>query len=72
MKKVSYLAVAAIFVLTAVTSSCKKESCHTCHYEDASNKEVELGEKCGDELEALEKDGYTVNGTKYEVHCHDH
>ena len=34
--------------------------------------EVELGEKCDDALEELEASGYAVNGTTYEVHCHEH
>lgn len=71
-KQLSFIAIAAFLSATAIVSSCKKESCHECHYEDASKKEVELGNKCGDELETLEKDGITINGTKYEVHCHDH
>lgn len=52
--------------------SCKKEECHECHYEDANNDAIELGEKCGDDLEALERDGYTTGGVTYEVHCHEH
>ncbi|MFN4233199.1 MAG: hypothetical protein ACK4IK_00180 [Bacteroidia bacterium] len=54
------------------TSCKKKEECHECHYEDDSNKEVDLGVKCGDELETLERDGIVVDGKKREVHCHDH
>jgi len=58
--------------LLAIFSSCKKEECHECHYEGAGGTEVELGEKCGDELEDLEASGYAVGGTVYEVHCHEH
>ena len=58
--------------LSIMAVSCNKEECHECHY-DGPNGEVELGEKCGDDLEALEASGYTDdNGTKYDVHCHDH
>lgn len=59
----------ALSALLAI--SCEK-SCHECHYEDANDMEVELGEKCDDELEELEANGITVAGTTYEVHCHDH
>lgn len=66
----------SILVVIAVTGlaivSCKKDECHECHYEDASNAEVELGEKCGSELEDLEANGINVGGTNYEVHCHEH
>ena len=51
-------------------TSCEK-NCHECHY-DLNNAEVDLGEKCDEELEKLEKDGYTVDGVTYEVHCHEH
>jgi hypothetical protein len=68
----------SIFILSAVallgTSmvSCNKNTCSECHYEDATGAEVELGEKCGDELEDLEANGTNVGGTNYEVHCHEH
>lgn len=52
-------------------ASCKKEECHECHY-DLNGTEVELGEKCGKDLEAIEKSGIEVSGTVYEVHCHEH
>lgn len=51
--------------------SCKKNECHECHY-DVNGTEVEIGEKCGDDLEAIEKDGIVVNGVQYTVHCHEH
>jgi hypothetical protein len=57
---------AGLFILT----SCKKQ-CHDCHY-DGPNGEVELGEKCEDEVEELESKGYTINGENYTVHCHEH
>ncbi|HLU86309.1 MAG TPA: hypothetical protein VKZ44_01050 [Taishania sp.] len=69
MKNISVLT--AFSVLILIVASCKKESCHECHY-DLDGQEVELGKKCGDDLENLEKDGYVVDGTIYEVHCHDH
>lgn len=50
-------------------TSCKK--CAECHY-DTDSGIVEIGEYCGDELEDIEKSGYSVNGENYEVHCHDH
>jgi hypothetical protein len=57
-------------------NSCKKEECHACHYEKISNgveTEIELGEKCGSELEELEKNGFKDSDeTTYEVHCHEH
>ncbi|MFD1551099.1 hypothetical protein [Putridiphycobacter roseus] len=52
-------------------SSCNK--CAECHY-DYNDEEIELGEFCGDDLEAIENDGFhnTANDTTYEVHCHEH
>lgn len=49
-------------------SSCKKDKCAECHY-DGPNGEVELGQKCNDEIEDLEKNGYTTGGQTYTVHC---
>jgi hypothetical protein len=60
----------AITTLTLFFASCK-EHCHECHY-DLNGAEVEIGEYCGDELEALESDGFAVGDTTYEVHCHEH
>jgi hypothetical protein len=51
--------------------SCAKNKCHDCHY-DKAGAEVELGEKCGDELESLEAEGYTDTTGTYIVHCHGH
>jgi hypothetical protein len=51
-------------------SSCK-DQCHDCHY-DVNGTEVEIGEYCGDELEAIEAGGFAVGDTTYEVHCHEH
>ena len=55
----------------AALVSCKKNKCHECHY-DKNGSQIELGEKCGDELEQLESGGFSVNDTIYEVHCHEH
>ncbi len=64
MKKVAILfAAVALFGL----SSCNK--CHECHY-DMNGAEVELGEYCGDDLEAIEANGYAdTSGTVHTVHC---
>lgn len=70
MKKQFFVIGLALVAMTAV--SCKKDECHECHYDDATGAEVELGEKCGDELETLEANGYNLNGTNYVVHCHEH
>ncbi len=72
MKKVILGLVVVSFVGFA---SCKK--CEECHYEMMDNSgqeiEVELGEQCGDDLEALEANGYQLNdSTNVEVHCHAH
>ena len=72
MKKVtSFIMMASIAGLT-VLSACKKEECHECHYEGDDGKEVEIGEYCDEDLEKMEKDGYTKDGKTYEVHCEDH
>ncbi len=75
MKKVILIIGGALFLMSL--NACKgKEECHGCHYEKMVNgaeTEVELGQKCGSELEELEQDGFTdSDGTKYEVHCHEH
>lgn len=69
MKKSSLIL--ATFSVALIFASCKKEECHDCHY-DGPSGEVELGEKCGEELEKLEASGYTVDSTVYTVHCHEH
>lgn len=71
MKKVNAILGTIALLVVFSFSSCKKEHCHECHY-DGPNGEVELGEKCGDDLEDLEASGYALNGTVYEVHCHEH
>lgn len=74
MKKVSIVIGLSLGLMAL--NSCNKDECHECHYELVTNgveSEVELGEKCGSELEGLEADGYTTaDGTNYEVHCHEH
>ena len=45
-----------LFAVAMAFTSCKKDECHECHY-DGPNGEVELGEKCGYELEVLEANG---------------
>lgn len=71
MKKVKGYTVIAIVGLSFVMVSCKKDECHECHYDGAAG-EVELGEKCGSELEDLEANGYAAGGVVYDVHCHEH
>ena len=68
-KKTVYLAFMSM--TTFVIYSCSKNDCHSCHYYK-NNAEVELGEKCGEEIETLEANGYTDSTGTYEVHCHDH
>ncbi len=70
MKKVSLAIMLGAFIFgTSFTACKKKEECAECHY-DTSSGEVEMGEKCGDELEELESAGKTtVNGVDYVVHC---
>jgi|LauGreDrversion4_2_1035121.scaffolds.fasta_scaffold995151_1 hypothetical protein len=64
-----YLLIAMI--ATSALLSCGKNKCHECHY-DGLNGIVELGEQCGDDIEALEANGYTDSTGTYEVHCHEH
>ncbi|MBT6438995.1 MAG: hypothetical protein HOB26_10005 [Flavobacteriales bacterium] len=68
MKKLNYLSVLALST-TLMFSACKKEECYECHYDDANGDEVELGEKCGDEIGDLETSGHTTGGVTYTVHC---
>jgi hypothetical protein len=69
MKSIAFFLVALTISLLAV--SCQRDHCHACHY-DLNGAEVEIGEYCGDELEAIEADGYRVDTITYEVHCHEH
>ena len=54
------------------TISCKKNKCYECHYDGPNGAEVELGEKCGDEVHELEENVYTVDSVTYTVHCGEH
>lgn len=65
----SKLLLSGLIVVGMSFTSCKK--CAECHY-DTPGGIVEIGEYCGDELENIEANGYTLNGEVYEVHCHDH
>lgn len=69
MKRAILFAVCGVSLSLA---SCKKKECHNCHYEDANGAEVELGNYCDDDLENLEKNGYSDGTQTYEVHCHEH
>jgi len=71
MKK-SFFIFGSVVFLAAIMQSCSKNKCHECHYDDASGNEVAIGEKCGDELETLEANGYTDSTGNYVVHCHGH
>ena len=72
MKKVVLGIIAISFI---GLTSCNK--CSECHYEVADSTgaevEVELGEVCDEDLEALEANGYQLNDSvTVEVHCHEH
>ncbi|MFK8044363.1 MAG: hypothetical protein AB8B72_02630 [Crocinitomicaceae bacterium] len=66
MKQLFFLASAFL-----VFQSCNK--CSECHY-DKGGDEVEIGEYCEDDLEAIEKSGFyeTATDSTYEVHCNEH
>lgn len=66
MKTIKISFVVAVLILGV--TSCKKDECAQCHY-DGPNGEVELGQKCNDEMKDLEKNGYTKDGKTYTVHC---
>jgi hypothetical protein len=70
--KNSILALSFILLTSLFIGSCNTEECHECHYEDANNNKVELGEFCDEALEAIEANGHSTNDTTYEVHCHEH
>jgi hypothetical protein len=63
---------AVIVAVSLAIFSCKRDECHECHYDDVNGNEVPLGDKCGDELETLEVNGYTDTTGNYVVHCHGH
>ncbi len=58
-----------VVVVAFVAASCEK--CHDCHYEGVDG-EVEIGNYCGDDLEAIEASGFTVGDSVYTVHCEEH
>ncbi len=68
--KAKIMMIAVLFGAVALTA-CKKDECHACHYE-LNEVEVEIGAKCGDDLKDAEKNGITVDGQHYDVHCHEH
>lgn len=71
MKKVKFTLIALTVITALGFSSCKK--CSECHY-DKDGAEVEIGEYCDDDLEAIEANGYHYHeeDTTYEAHCHGH
>lgn len=69
--KITQLSIGIVASVLLTLSSCKKEECHECHY-DKNGEEVELGKKCGEDLENLEREGYTDGANTYEVHCSEH
>lgn len=71
MKKRILNLTALLFTSSLIVASCKKETCAECHY-DKNGGEIELGEKCGDDIENLEKNGITIDGVNYVVHCGEH
>ena len=66
--KTNMLFIALLVLMAGAFSACKKNKCEECHY-DKDGAEIELGEKCGDEMEALEANGYTDTTGTYVVHC---
>lgn len=66
--KTKMMYVAALCLTALSLSACKKNTCADCHY-DKAGAEIELGEKCGDEMETLEANGYTDSTGTYVVHC---
>ena len=66
--KTNMLFIALLGLMAGSFSACKKNKCEECHYYK-DGAEIELGEKCGDEMEALEANGYTDTTGTYVVHC---
>jgi hypothetical protein len=66
MKLIKTSVVTGLLILGV--TSCKKDECAECHY-DGPNGEIELGQKCNDEIEDLEKNGYAKYGQTYTFHC---
>ena len=71
MKKQTIKFAVSFSLGTTMLFACGKNKCAECHYDYGSGI-VEIGEKCGDSLKAVEADGIVVNDTLYEVHCHEH
>ena len=71
-RNVARIGLAAVASTAFAFVGCKKNKCAECHYEDANNAEVEIGEYCGDDLEDIEASGYSDGTTTYEVHCGEH
>ncbi len=67
MKTKATLLVGAMIATVALVS-CNKNKCADCHY-DANGGEVEIGNYCGDDLTAIEANGYTDSTGTYTVHC---
>jgi hypothetical protein len=67
MKTKVLLTFAAAVILLCL-ASCKKNKCTACHY-DKAGAEIELVEKCGDEMESLKANGYKDFTGTYIVHC---
>ena len=83
MKKLLIVPTLALFMFSCSDS----DDCHECHVAymtDAGEIQVEIGEKCGTELDEVEAPGYlhpiemtvvgndTVPAGSYEVHCEEH
>lgn len=64
MFKIAFIATGMLLIV-----ACKKNKCAECHYDADANTEVELGQKCGDDLETLEANGYSDGTNTYTVHC---
>ncbi len=63
--------IAALTLLFAGLSACKKNKCAECHYELGSTQ-VDIGEYCGDDLKNIESSGFIADSIVYEVHCGEH
>ena len=91
MKKLNLLTLALIGGIVFWSSCSKSSDCQDCHIalimQDGSEHEHEIGEFCGDALEDIENNGYTLEAelthmdTTYpvghtfnpsEVHCEEH
>lgn len=66
--KTKMMFIALLCLIARSLTACNKDKCANCHY-DKAGAEIELGEKCGDEMETLEANGYTDSTGTYVVHC---